>query len=54
MLQWVQESWIAVIIGFLFIGILLDAVIASREAITGLLKRFRSRQGSNKDAAKGR
>ncbi len=54
MLQWVQESWIAVIIGFLFIGILLDAVVASREAIAGFLKRLRHKPGGGKDAAKGR
>jgi hypothetical protein len=53
MLQWVQESWIAVIIGFLFIGILLDAVVASREAIAGFIKRLRNRQGSGRDT-KGR
>ncbi|MCI0404344.1 MAG: hypothetical protein L0212_12640 [Acidobacteria bacterium] len=53
MLQWVQESWIAVIIGFLFIGILLDAVIASREAIADFIKRLRNKPGG-KNVAKGR
>jgi len=54
MLQWVQESWIAVIIGFVFIGILLDVVIASREAITGLINRIRKKQAGKEQRMKGR
>jgi hypothetical protein len=54
MFQWVQESWIAVIIGFIFIGILLDAVIASREALAGLIKRFRKKPSGNREGAKSR
>jgi hypothetical protein len=44
MLQWVEESWIVIIVGFLFIGILLDMVVASREAIQGFLRRRREKQ----------
>lgn len=43
--QWVDESWIALIIGFIFIGILLDVVVASREAITGFINRLRKKPG---------
>ncbi|MGH9787567.1 MAG: hypothetical protein ACRD4U_02540 [Candidatus Acidiferrales bacterium] len=54
MLQWVPESWIALIIGFVFIGIMLDAVVASREAIAGFIKRMRKKQTGNEQGMKGR
>ena len=53
MLQWVPESWIVLIIGFVFIGILLDVVVASREAITGLINRIRKKESGSKQGVRG-
>jgi len=52
--QWVDESWIALIIGFVFIGILLDVVVASREAITGFINRMRKKPNSRNQEKNGR
>jgi len=51
--QWVDESWIALILGFVFIGILLDLVGASREAIAGFISRIRKKQSGSREERKG-
>jgi hypothetical protein len=49
---WLEHTWVGLVIGFIFIGILLDAVLASREAISGLVKSIRKKRAAKKVEAK--
>lgn len=52
MSEWLAERWVVLVIGFLFIGILLDAVVASREALTGFINSIRRKRAARKAGAK--